>query len=160
MKPNSIGIDAQGVFCVEAPDKLSYRNLQFYLKVKEYQEALEQAMKDRKYFKPETYLLEEGNTSLFFKDLKRGMFIKRGELYPIPEGFEVRIERTNMPCDGKNCKLVALLVSKQEPENGKKVSEIMGYNNQPTSIEEAADLLNLSSKLWGIDKLEKGLEQD
>lgn len=46
MKPNKIGIDTQGVFCLEAPDKLSYSNLQFYLKEEEYNKALEQAMKN------------------------------------------------------------------------------------------------------------------
>lgn len=88
MKPNTIELDSKGIFCYEAPAK----NLLYASSMtmpESYNGALEQAKRDRVYFnsvmQPKHYI-----TNILFGRSWDEM--ETGKQYPVPDGFEVKIE--------------------------------------------------------------------
>jgi len=166
MRPTHIGIDAQGVFCVEAPEKPDdkpYRktdDLDGFLKADiEYHEALKQAMKNKVYLKDGNYLIYQYG------------FIE-GELYPIPEGFDVKInhdckrqKHENVVCHEKcyytngglkTCDLYAVLVPKQNgiEMNHAVVDEGIGAGDDYPVIPKGYE-----ENVKGLDQLKATIEK-
>lgn len=113
MKPTHIGIDAQGVFCVEVSEIECTVGSDFF----ERKEALEAAMKNRVYFKDEK-LVRDLLWDTVFKFLNKEKLPSRGyELYPIPDGYEVKLESPDCDCPITDCVCVhrySILVPKQD----------------------------------------------
>jgi len=147
---NTIELDEQErIFAYEMPDQSLY--VIDDDGVERYKAALEAAKRDAVYFKNQREI-----ENILIQDEKRGGLFK-GKSYPIPEGYEVQKECTNVPCDGKHCNLVAILVPKEKLDDRLKrysTKDLIKPKQQP--IEEAVKQKSLAIQQMAADKLNAG----
>jgi len=131
MKPTHIVLTDQGIGCIEAPNMLnSVINHNWEIR---YQQAIEAAMKQVVLFKDQ---------NVWCWAIPDEMPVK-GKLYPILDGYEVRFETWQQ---GDNKVDYAVLIPKQGSD--KTISQTYSeevFKQQPTSIEEAAEVYSKKS---------------
>jgi len=163
MKPNAIVFDGKGVGCIVAPD-ITNSVIDHHWELR-YNKALEAAMKNIVYFKPEDLEMVTTKIQIAGGFLNR---LEKGKLYPVPDGYEIEIKEepsedsgidgSGPPYSKVDFESYVVLVPKQETgisdEQVRQEAELSGI----TSIEEAAkDSFNLELAKETPQKYDDGL---
>ncbi len=170
MKPNTIILEDDGLYCFEAPEKPDFQKTfasdntytwnKYLIDLKNYHDALEAAKKQKVKFKNFKVIKNLHVNTIIVVDGYE-MAIEKGKLYPVPDGYEIKIEQ---PCkDGCESSSYcldtcaksgyAVLVPKQEPvvivDSPDRTNLIINPVQQPASIEEAAG--KYANEKWSYD---------
>ena len=157
-----------GLYLADLPEELNVKNYpsvlygERYIKDSEkYQKAVQQAIKDAVKLKDKVLGLK-----LFYNSVPKGQE-QHDHPYKVDlSGYDVRNECTNVPCDGKNCKMVVILTPILPPKkdgslcgNFPRVSKerIDGYQPNNTVDTLLRWIIGYSSK-WLVSRLGDSLQ--